>query len=489
MRRFFTKDWVILLLASIISVGIYLFWSNAFYKIGYPLDDAWIHQTYARNLVTYHEWSFIPGQNTSGSTAPLWTFLLSFAYLIHLNSYLWTFLLGTASLFFVALLAERIVRSSLKEYSGPFPWVGLFIATEWHLVWAAGSGMETLLQGCAFLGLIYLILREKPNWWLIGGITSLSVWIRPEGITWLGPIGLILLVQKKSILKRLVDLAKMLACLLPLLAGYLLFNKVLSGTIFPNTFYAKQVEYSIQLMQPFLKRFFSIFSLPLIGSSILLLPGFLYDIYQIIKQKDWKMVFIALWYLGFIIMYTTLLPVTYQYGRYIMPAMPIFFIIGLIGTIKLISLPNKHFLTKVLTRGWVLSIILLSFGFFVIGGKAYSDNVRLIESEMVKCAQWINQNTPQESLIAAHDIGALGYFGNRRIIDLAGLISPEIIPIMRNEAELSTKLDQMGADYLMTFPSWYKTLPDDKPIVFTGGINLKGEKVTDNMTVYLWKTK
>ncbi len=47
------------------------------FRPGFPLDDAWIHQTYARNLALLAEWAFIPGQLSAGSTSPLWTILLA----------------------------------------------------------------------------------------------------------------------------------------------------------------------------------------------------------------------------------------------------------------------------------------------------------------------------------------------------------------------------------------------------------------------------
>ncbi|MEK7837451.1 MAG: hypothetical protein AAB328_05650, partial [candidate division NC10 bacterium] len=43
---------------------------------GFPLDDAWIHFHFARNLAEGHGFVYNPGVHVSGSTAPLWTLLL-----------------------------------------------------------------------------------------------------------------------------------------------------------------------------------------------------------------------------------------------------------------------------------------------------------------------------------------------------------------------------------------------------------------------------
>jgi hypothetical protein len=52
---------------------------------------------------------------------------------------------------------------------------------------------------------------------------------------------------------------------------------------------------------------------------------------------------------------------------------------------------------------------------------------------MVAVSEWVAANTPPDDLIAAHDIGALGYFARRPLLDLAGLVSPEVIPFIRDE--------------------------------------------------------
>src|SRR5450759_3567603 len=83
---------------TILSVGLYLAFSGIYYHIGFPLDDAWIHQTYARNLALRGEWSFIPGKVSGGSTAPLWSALLAIGFWLRLAPLVWTYSLCALSL-------------------------------------------------------------------------------------------------------------------------------------------------------------------------------------------------------------------------------------------------------------------------------------------------------------------------------------------------------------------------------------------------------
>ena len=112
----------------------------------------------------------------------------------------------------------------------------------------------------------------------------------------------------------------------------------------------------------------------------------------------------------------------------------------------------------------------------------------MIEGEMVVTAKWVAENLPAESIIAAHDIGALGYFDNHELIDLAGLISPEVIPFIRDEPQLAIFLDEKGADFLIAFPEFYPLLSEGLEQVFStnGEVPLKFGR--QKMVVYLWKS-
>jgi hypothetical protein len=106
---------------------------------------------------------------------------------------------------------------------------------------------------------------------------------------------------------------------------------------------------------------------------------------------------------------------------------------------------------------------------------------------MVKTSLWIAEHTESDSSIAAHDIGALGFFGERAIIDLAGLVTPEVIPFIRSEEAIESFLNQNSTDYLMTFPGWYPRLIQGLPLVYMTNSTFSPQSGGENMAVYRWR--
>lgn len=476
-----------LAVAAALAVSVFLLTSSQVFGIGFPLDDAWIHQTYARNLAQFGEWAFIPGQPSAGSTAPLWSAVLALGYLLRIPFFVWTFALGGLCLFGLALAGEALARQFLPEWKSRIPWVGLFLIGEWHLAWAAVSGMETLLFGlCILLALLWISRARGISWGAVGLLIGASVWVRPDGITLLGPAAFALLLGKGSWRERFIGLAWLAGGVAALFGPYLLFNLLVQGSIWPNTFYAKQAEYAVQRQVPLYLRFFNEIKLPMIGSGIFLLPGFIAFCWKAWRERNWAVLGAVIWFLGYGLLYALRLPVTYQYGRYFMPAMPVYFVIGLVGTLFLIpGLRGKRW-TWILARVGIISGIFVWLAFFSIGARRYAQDVAIIETEMVAAAKWVAASTPQQAFIAAHDIGALGYFGERRLLDLAGLISPDVIPFIRDETQIAAWLDQQGADYLVVLSGWYPRLPAGKNLLFRTGGRFAIESGGGNMEVYQW---
>ena len=483
-----TKHRLIILvgLVGAFSLASYISASVWFHRLGFPLDDAWIHQTYARNLAMHGEWAYIPGQPSAGSTAPLWSATLAIGYWIGLDHYLWTFILGWISLVAMAALGVYGFRILAPQRAGAAIWIGVLLALEWHLVWAAGSGMETLCFALIVLGVLLYLARGEINWLVCGLLIGLSVWLRPDGITLAAPAILLIYFGEQDWKKRFIASAYLASGILLLFLPYLVFNRLLAGAWWPNTFFAKQAEYSFLRSESIWKRISAQAMLPLVGVGVVLLPGIILVSWSALRRRAWGQIVGVLWFLGYVLIYAWRLPVVYQHGRYLMPAMPVYFIWSLAGLATWVQPASQIRWKRILSLAWLILIVLVLVSFWSLGLRAYALDVAVIESEMVDASLWVAGNTEPDALIAAHDIGALGYYAQRPLLDLAGLISPQVIPFMLDERKLEALLNSQGADYLVTFPGWYPYLVSRaEPLYATNGIFspiLGGE----NMTIYRW---
>ncbi len=472
--------------AAACSLGFFLFMSSQFEGNGFPLDDAWIHQTYARNLIATGEWSFTTGRPSAGSTSPLWSVVLSIGYLLQIQPTIWTYFLGWLQLWVFALIAIYGLTIFVPARAELAWWGGVLILLEFHLVWAAGSGMETLLFAILVSGFLIWLARPHIHWFLIGLWVGLTVWVRPDGITLLGPALMVLVLTDTAWKTRLRKALQVAAGFSLMFGPYLLFNRSLAGAWWPNTFFAKQAEYAVLLNQSILTRFVDQLALPLVGVGIVLLPGFINWLYRALKYRRWAILAGAIWLVGYLFLYAWRLPVTYQHGRYVIPAMPVFFLWGLAGFIDLLDINSQLIWRRILFRSWLLTGLVVLIAFWLQGAFAYAQDVAVIETEMVATANWVAGNTAEDAVIAAHDIGALGYFGDRQIIDLAGLISPEVIPFIRDELRLAEYLNQQQADYLVTFPGWYPHLVNQAQLVHSTNAKVSPSLGGENMHVYQW---
>jgi hypothetical protein len=260
---------------------------------------------------------------------------------------------------------------------------------------------------------------------------------------------------------------------------------MLSGNPFPNTFYAKQAEYGVWQAKPLLDKLGLSFVQLLTGPSFVIFPGAVVWLVKSIRARDWGTLAGMIWFAGFVLIYALRLP-PYQHGRYLIPAMPILFFWSLLGVARTFALAAARPTVGLMRVGWVTVIALVTLGFVGLGARSYALDVAFIESEMVDTAKWVDANIPPEALIAAHDIGALGYFDHHELIDLAGLVSPEVIPFLRDEAQLADYLNQRGVEYFIAFPRLYPTLAGRSEMAFITSAKFAPMLGGENMAVYRW---
>lgn len=76
----------------------------------------------------------------------------------------------------------------------------------------------------------------------------------------------------------------------------------------------------------------------------------------------------------------------------------------------------------------------------------------------MQAARWVDANAPRDAIIGTHDIGIVGYVTQRQIVDLAGLVTPEIIPILNDQPKLAGFVRQRHVTYLVVFSGYYEEM-------------------------------
>jgi len=471
---------------ALLDVVVYVVTSAVVHEVGFPLDDAWIHQTYARNLAQRGEWAFVPGEPSAASTSPLFSLLLSVGYVLRLPFFWWTFALGALALAGAGWIGRRLGEILFPGTAQVGLWTGLAMVTAWHLVWAASSGMETMLFCTLSLAVVWLGWRELAvnprvkapqrafgrgiGLGLAGALLTLT---RPEGAGLVGLAGLFVVLARPYGGYRdhwRLYLAWVSGAGLGWLIGvlpYLLLNYHLTHSLLPSTSAAKQAENAPARQLPLLERYGRLL-LPLAaGGYLLLLPGEVFAFWDLARRarRDRRTVLFGLplaWAVMQLSAYALRLPAPYQHGRYVIPILPHLLLYGVGGTVGMVHAGRRSLTKRVLSRSVALSVILITLAFWGIGARQYAQDVRIINTEMVDTARWVRHHLPPDDLLAVHDIGALGYYAPRPILDIAGLISPEVVPIIRNPEALMQLMCQRHVRYLMVLPN-QRPAPEDDP--------------------------
>jgi len=452
------------LLMSVLTASFAYYTNEGF---GFPLDDSWIHLQFARNLHGHGSFSYYKDEMaTSGSTAPLYTLILAAGFFVTNNEMVLSYLLGVAC-FLVG--AAFMFRLSEKLFAGGIATAitaTLLFVLEPRLQWIALSGMETTLFVLLILATVYYYLTERPI--ALGISAGLLIWTRPEAVILFGAITadwiyrrfLVALHKKEDAPSPWLGKALLIALVIG--AGYVAFNLVLSGTVLPNTYAAKLKYYSTATIS---------FPLEVVkyisgGTQVVLAPfaavGLIVVLIDLVRRKRSLMLIPVLFSVGMFLAYWMKLPYLYQNGRYMMPILPFIIVLGLGGVATVLSLlktfvRDEHTLDRIQV---VLSVIFV--GAFAYGSwqnrVTYQDYCKYISDRQVKTAHWLRDNLPQEAVVGTHDVGAIAFYSERRIVDMVGLISPEMIQNIGNLNKLKDFLTRQGVTHVALLRNWFEVV-------------------------------
>lgn len=441
---------------------------------GFPLDDAWIHLQFARNLASGHGFTFNPGVHSGGSTAPLWVLLLALPACWPDAVVPGVQTLGIALALVTALAAARLGRLLTGHRLAALV-AGMSVALSPRLTWGSVSGMEvplaaslTTLAICAYLA---ALRGARSGWW--AAMLALAGGARPEALAlfpillaywmWSAPGG-----ARGALRGAIAPCGWLAAALVP----YLALNQHIGHEWLPSTYYAKSggqgllgalidrdwevlgwatATDPITFADLFLH--WAMFETPFVAMGLfvgVLVAGGALRVPGADTRGSLALVAVLVVVPA---LRGALVPtpsIMVHEGRYISFLLPLFFAISAMGF---------AFLWTAAERRWMVAVlVVVALGRMSVQdlryGEKYAAQVQNMNDLEVAMGHWVAAHTAPGALIATNDIGAIAYFGGRTILDTQGLVTPEVVPYWR-AGDVVPLLATARPDLAIVFPSWH----------------------------------
>lgn len=438
---------------------------------GLPLDDGWIHAQFARQLAAGAGLAYRDGAWVAGSTSPLWTALLavgggpSGAFLL-----LWGKLLGIVLLIANARLSGDLARDLGGEENWSCLAATLVAGSSW-LLWASLSGMEVLLFAALCLASLRLEVAEQSDGArmpLALPCAALAALARPEGALL---FGLLFAAQVRRALAARLEpdrFARLRRSLILGLAAaacvawpYALLSFARSGSFVPSTLAVKTFSAGgpqAPLLQVLLAALGVAWkSLPL---AVLMAGAGAIDA---LRRRG---AVVVAWFALLPFVYAFLSrgpsPLLGNFGRYLFPWLPLVVILGVLGAKRLVEGWPRWAATAV-----TLVLLVPAAWASYKGRDFYARNVADVEATDVAAAEWIRTHVDPRARLAVQDIGAVGFRTANPLLDLSGIVSPQVLREVRSSrspsdpaglAGMRRVLETERPDFVVVFDGWYPPL-------------------------------
>ncbi len=403
---------------------------------GYLTDDTFIHLQYARHVSQARGLVFNQGERVYGCTSPLWIALLADGMAVGLDGLDVARALGFVStlasvVFFLQLLRRTVGIPAIRAVA-TVAWA----SHAWMIRWSL-SGMETALA--VALVLAGFVAFTEGNQWAsrplrTGSLWALAALTRPEATLLLVLWFALLLIDAdtREGLRRLV-----FGSLPPLLiyGSWLIFSRLYFGSFWPQTLSAKSAG----------------------GDTAEFLRDNLWRQARLLGATDGLLVLLLLLALvaGGRAVWSGGRPALRLLPWLWLLALPAFSVargVPVVSRYVMLILPILAMLAwRAAEQWWVgedpgrarrrlgtwlaaaLAAMILIQNLLVYRNvvlpQVRSFSPALTQS-LVHWGRWFQENSHPDDVIATPDIGAIGYYSDRRVLDLAGLVTPEMIPIL-----------------------------------------------------------
>lgn len=445
--------------------------------VGALLDDTWIHVRFADKLSNGDGLSYNGTTLTAGATSPLWVLMLAAIYAVT-NPPLMAQVDIAISLSAIWHVLSVLTITGFGWWLTRRAWIGiiagLFTALTGRYLWMGLSGMETTAFATLCILALWSHLHDirlgRAFSWTTGILTGLATLGRPEAYLLALLIGFdgffyIALLEKASprgiLLKFRVAWRGIIAYIL-LAGSYPLACLLIDGHPLPNTFRAKSFlgkEWP-NLPHDFFWTPLKDHGWLLVGLAII---GTFWLFWQARKRDGFGLAY-PLWPIAFVLGVLFLGSQRYwiNHGRYVSPAIPFHALAAALGIWAIVQFLQQERLKSLRLPQRFTQVGLPAFLTILVAGLVFergfynadqvANDVGQLRKMHVAAGFWFRDHTTPDQIIALNDVGAIAHISNRRVLDLEGLVSPEVIDATRDTEDKTCPHDLQLARLMLKQP-------------------------------------
>lgn len=414
------------------------------------LDDAYIHLAMAKNFALHSVWGVTPYEFSSTSSSPLFTFLISVLIRIFGNN-------DQLPLYFNIIFGIGIVFLLSRYYSVVFKeWKKIVLAVLFTVFFTVVyvqvlSGMEHVFQVFLFVTNIFCFSRWSKNKYSVAGFYGsllLMGLVRFESMFYFVILAFAFLLIKKW--KE--ALGVLLAGFIPVII-FCYFNYLQDGYLFPNSVVVKGTKLSFgpnmlfQLKTIFLDNlllnpsFYKIGFFPVVLSAILIYREGKKNSFTETIRKNFLLIVFSL----LMICHSMFadLKGLFRYEAYILTG----FSMALIPKVSSLFTDFKNDIKKERLVSFLIlmNVLLLIYKCWISHWMIINGGKNIYEQQ-IQSAKFLHTyyNT---SKVVANDIGAITYYTDIHLLDIAGLGSKEMIPFNENKRVFDTRFEDFLTQY------------------------------------------
>lgn len=431
---------------ALLPVLVLLFYFTASMHFGYTPDDTFIYLQFAKNLVIGNGIAFNAGDPTYGVTSPLWLFLIALGGSLGVDLFVAAkaidLVIASGAVILFYLAAFELVRDMIVAMLATLA----FSLHIWLLRWA-GSGMETSLSVLLVLAAFLFCLRNE---YLLSVVAAaLLTLVRPEAILLAMFIAGDIFINSHDKRSAAGLAAKLSVVYAAILAPWFIYAYATFGTMLPDTALAKSRDgFGFATLGDGIWNIASIVGasdglvvLCLAASGLalwtLLRNGPAEERFYYMRQSflgiGWALALPALYLLGNV-------TVVSRYLLLVTPFLTLFAFAFLFGALMRSRFQRFAYGAMIVFTGLV--VVQSQSVYRIVVAPGIDSFEAGMGSSLISIGRWLKEHAKTDEAILAWDIGALGYYSDRKICDAAGLVTPGLIPLVQEGADLKRMVEE-----------------------------------------------